>query len=57
MARTQLAKTSRHLRYLGKKSDHNPKRLRKQTGFQMFFWHRAPSRRVQHVIEGGGCPE
>lgn len=53
MARTQLAKISRHLRYLGKISDHNPKRLRRQTDYHMLFWHRAPPGRVQHVIEGG----
>lgn len=49
----ELAKISRHLPHLGEKSDHNPQRVRKQTDLRIVYWHRAPLRRVQHVIEGG----
>lgn len=53
MTWAELAKISRHLPHLGEKSDHNAQRVRKQTDLRIVYWHRAPLRRVQHVIEGG----
>lgn len=53
MTWAELAKITRHLPHLGEKSDHNPQRVRKQTDLRIVYWHRAPLRRVQHVIEGG----